>query len=72
MLQEKLNYYLGILESGELYEKFPETLNYKIIIEVDGLYPLSKDALEFYEKAKSAIKGFGFELTFRLSRNARN
>lgn len=72
LLQEKLNYYLGILESDELCEKFPKTRNYKIINEVDGLYPLSKDAQEFYEKAKSAIKGFGFELTFRLSRSARN
>lgn len=47
LLQDKLNYYLGILEGDGLYEKFPRTRSYKVIIEVDGLYPLSESALEF-------------------------
>jgi hypothetical protein len=66
LLQSKLNYYLGILESGELYQKFPKSKIYKVIIEVAGTYVLSKDAEEFYEKAKKAINGFGFELKFRM------
>ena len=67
LLQGKLNYYLGVLESGEFYEQFPKSGAYKIIIEVNGLYPLSKNAHEFYEKAKTSIEGFGFELKFRLA-----
>jgi hypothetical protein len=67
LLQSKLNYYLGILESGELYQKFPMSKIYNVIIEVVGTYVLSKDAEEFYEKAKKAINGFGFELRFRLN-----
>jgi hypothetical protein len=72
LLQDKLNYYLAVLESGEFYEKFPKTKTYKIIIEVTGTYPLNKDAEEFYEKAKRAINGFGFELIFRISSSQMN
>ena len=67
LLQEKINYYLGILESGELWTKFPQFAGRQIDIEVVGKYKLSKRAEEFYDKFRAAIEGFGFKLLFRWS-----
>ncbi|MBV9644349.1 MAG: hypothetical protein JO334_12315 [Verrucomicrobia bacterium] len=71
LLQDKLNYYLDVLDSGDVYNKVPKAKIYKVIIEITGLYPLSKAAEEFLAKAKNVIETLGFELKFRLSPNAK-
>ena len=70
LLQDKLNYYLDVLGSNDIYNKLPKAKFYKIIIEITGLYPLSEGAEEFFTKAKNAIESLGFDLKFRLSSNA--
>jgi len=70
ILQDKLNYYLDILDGPDFYNKVQRAKLYKIIIEITGSYPPSSAAEEFLAKARSAIAGLGFELKFRLSSKA--
>jgi hypothetical protein len=66
LLQRKLNAYLRFIESRELYEKFPETSERPVVIQITSKFPMSKKAELFYERAASAIHNAGFKLTFKL------
>jgi hypothetical protein len=67
VLQEKINVYLSFIESGEIYEKYPDAKDRPIRIEVVFKYqPTSKAHL--LSKAKSIVEGDGFGFGFeRLS-----
>jgi len=52
LLQEKLNRYLALIESGELFEKFPDAKGQKLILNIMGKYPLSKQATFFSKRPK--------------------
>jgi hypothetical protein len=64
-LQEKLNSYLALIETGQLYRDWPKTVGRKIIIEVLGKSPLSEEARKFYRLAEKAIEDAGFSLRFK-------
>jgi hypothetical protein len=64
VLQDKLNTYLGFVESGQLYAKYPRAVGKKIIFEVMGKFPLSEEASKFYRLAGKAIQDAGFSLQF--------
>ena len=67
LLQEKINKYLAGIESGELYEKFPEAKKgQKLIIQIAAVYSLGKQATFFFNKAKDFLSEAGYELRFRL------
>jgi hypothetical protein len=66
LLQEKLNAYLRFIESGELYQKYPETNERPVIIQITSKFPMSKKAEVFFEKAAGAIDNAGFKLMFKL------
>jgi hypothetical protein len=68
LLQSKLNAYLRFIEGGELHQKFPETSERAIIIQVVGKFPMSKQAGIFFETVRAAIDGTGLKLQFRLLR----
>ncbi|MDG0025359.1 DUF6572 domain-containing protein [Trinickia sp. Y13] len=68
LLQEKLNAYLGFIESGELVKRFPEASGRQIVINVVGKFPLSETAQAFFERAGTAIETAGFKLRFSLLR----
>jgi hypothetical protein len=68
LLQEKLNAYLRFIESGQMYEERPDTKDQKVIIDLVGKFPLSKQAGLFFEKARALIHNAGFKLQFRLLR----
>jgi hypothetical protein len=61
-LQEKLNAYLRFIESGEVYEKFPETRERRLVIEVFLKFPVPQAAQWFFTKSAAVIEkaGFGF------------
>lgn len=67
MLQTKINSYLAFIESGEIYEKYPEHIDKSVIIIVLGKYPLSDKAKEFYEKASCILANVSFLLRFEYS-----
>ena len=66
LLQEKINSYLRFVESGEVYIKFPEAKERKIIFDIIGKYPLSKLGEQFFSHAKNTIINAGFDLTFNV------
>jgi Family of unknown function (DUF6572) len=67
LLQNKLNAYLSFIESGELLTKVPDAKGRRIVINIAGKFPLSKNAEAFFRKAKSAVEDAGFRLQFSLT-----
>jgi hypothetical protein len=51
LLQEKINAYLGFIESGDLYTQYPLAYGKQIVINVVGKYDLTEEAIEFYAEA---------------------
>jgi hypothetical protein len=66
LLQDKINLYLSYIESGEIYEKYPESKNLEKKIRVVGQYPLNEEAYKFYDISKKIIRKAGFYLEFNL------
>jgi hypothetical protein len=66
LLQEKLNAYLRFIESGELYENYPETSERPVVIQITSKFPMSKKAEFFFERASIMIQDAGFKLAFKL------
>lgn len=70
LLQEKLNTYLRFIESGEIYQERQHLKVRKHVLKVVGLYPLPKEAEEFYQRVRSALQEIGLELDFELNEHA--
>jgi hypothetical protein len=66
LLQSKLNAHLAFIESGEILKKVPEAKGRRVIINVVGKFQLSRQSRIFFEKARAAVEGAGFELRFSL------
>lgn len=66
-LQEKINTYLAVIESGQIQDEHPEIDMSKVCIEVVGKFPLTKEAEVFYSRASLFLKNVGVRLYFRLS-----
>lgn len=47
LLQEKINLYLGFIESDEVYERYPEVKGYRFVIKILGKYLLLNGAKNF-------------------------
>jgi SMI1 / KNR4 family (SUKH-1) len=63
-LQDKLNAYLTVIETGELYTELPRAVGRKIVGVVMGKFPLSEEAKKFYRLAGKFIEDLGFSLRF--------
>jgi len=66
LLQEKLNVYLRFVESGEVFEKIPEAVGKKIVINLVGKFPMSVEGKKLFQLAGSAIRHAGLDLQFQL------
>jgi hypothetical protein len=64
-LQEKLNAYVRYVQSGEIYQKWPDAAGKPILIEVVVKHAVPKESLWFFEKATAAIMGAGFKFRVR-------
>lgn len=64
VLQEKINTYLAFLDSGEIYEKYPEAKGRPIKIEVMFHYQLNPEAYSFLAKIKSIVEDAGYNFRF--------
>jgi len=65
-LQEKLNAYLRFLESGEIFQKFPDAHGRQARIHIALLHAIPPENLWFFEKAESAVEKAGFRFSFAL------
>jgi hypothetical protein len=64
LLQNKLNTYLEFVEGGQLEAGFPKARGKEVIVKMTGTYPLSEQALKFFNLAKGRISELGFGLRF--------
>ena len=64
ILQDKINAYLAFVESGEIYEKFPETRSRPIRIEVVFQHKPNPEGFLFLSKAQSIVESAGFGFHF--------
>lgn len=65
-LQDKLNDYLTFIESGELYQNFPDARGREIEIQVICKHmPPADDVLPFLEHAANKIRGAGIRFSLR-------
>ena len=65
-LQEKINCYLGFVESGELEDAYPEAVGRRRRIEVVfKCEPPDSVALGFLAEAASTLRGVGLEFGWR-------
>ena len=72
VLQEKINSYLAALESGELYKKYPDAINRKLIILVVTLYEPSTVGQMFLNRVKSSLEELGYAFEFRTLGKSEN
>ncbi|VVE51592.1 hypothetical protein PMO31116_04693 [Pandoraea morbifera] len=62
LLEEKLNAYLGFVESGEIYSVYPDAKGRRISISLVARFRPNADAESFIEHARSVAAMYGAEL----------
>ncbi len=65
ILQEKINRYIGFIETGELREKYPEAEGQPIRVDVVYKYPPGEDGDRFLRLASETFEKAGWSLTWR-------
>ena len=68
-LQAKLNAYLAFVESGEIFEKFPDAVGKPVEMRVIFLCPPDGAGAQFLGRAKDAIETAGFALSYQVGLN---
>jgi hypothetical protein len=68
LLQDKINTYLRFIENGEVFRKVPEAKGRGIVVNIVGKFPLSQNAIRFFELARTTMEGVGVRLQFDLMR----
>jgi hypothetical protein len=63
LLEDKINGYLSFIESGQIYEDYPEAINREIRIRTALKYEPNAEGVGFLEKCREIINnaGIGFE-----------
>jgi Ni,Fe-hydrogenase maturation factor len=64
MLQEKLNLYLSFIESGEIYETYPQSKNRTLKIGIRFKNQIPKACEVFLQRALEIITEAGFNLEY--------
>ena len=66
-LQEKINSYVAFIESGELYDAFPESKGKSVkIIEVYFKYDLPEQAFYFLKQVSDMLKSINIGLKYKV------
>lgn len=68
-LQNKINAYLSFIESGNIYQEYPNAKERNIVIEVIAKYEASNDAKLFLDKVKEILLSAGYQFGFRVLKN---
>lgn len=66
LLQDKINAYLDAIESGSIYESYPNAKNRTFQISIAFKYPPNKDAINFLEKVNEILQQSGYELKYYI------
>ncbi len=65
-LQSKLNAYFGFIESGQIYETYPEAVGRLLRIDIVSRYPMPDAALTFLEKVSAVASELNLTVTQRV------
>lgn len=65
-IQEKLNSYLAFIESGEIYDTYPNAKGKVIAIKVMCMYPPDDEGRVFFEKCREVINSAGFNFFYAV------
>jgi hypothetical protein len=65
-LQRKLDAYLAFIETGQVFDVYPEAEGARVVIDVVTSTPLAASGLELLGLAKTVAKGFGAAVTHRV------
>lgn len=66
LLQEKINAYLMAMESGQLQESYPASINRKIVISVALKYVPDETGMSFLSKANEVLSKAGYEFNYYI------
>lgn len=66
LLQEKINIYLSFIESGEIYETYPNAKNRVVEIKIYFKHELVESGFDFINNAKTIIEESGFKLSHKI------
>lgn len=64
LLQEKINAYLAVIESGEINDIYPESENRNFQIDIVFKYFPNEDAIDFLTKVKDILLQAGHNLHY--------
>jgi glycerophosphoryl diester phosphodiesterase len=66
LLQDKINFYLGAVESGELLKKYPDAEGRNIKLEIFFKYAPHEQAVSFLEQAEAFLTKAGYGFSYNL------
>jgi len=66
LLQDKINAYLQFIESGQIFEDYPNAVGRELVIEIAMKHEPTSEAISFLEKVKEVIEGAGFGFKWKV------
>ena len=63
-LQDKINSYFNVLQSGQIYESYPSAVGKKIMIQIVFKFLPNNKGEEFLAKVKEFIEGNGYDFNY--------
>lgn len=66
ILQDKINSYLGYLESGEMSESYPQGKGRRVRIDIICKHEPPEPAIEFFKKAEPVVEECGASLSWHV------
>ena len=70
VLQDKINRYLGFIDSGELLEEYPNAVSRPVRIDVCCKYQPADDGQRFLAQAREVIERAGWSFSWRVPEKA--
>jgi hypothetical protein len=67
ILQDKINLYLGFIESGDIYESYPDSKGRNLEIKIYSKYDIPEIGIKFINKAYEVITEAGFTLSCEIT-----
>lgn len=65
-LQEKLNAYFGFVESGQIYDTYPEATGKHLRIDIVSRYPMPEAGYDFLAKASAVASELKMTISHRV------
>jgi hypothetical protein len=71
LLQKKLNRYLAFVESGEIFENYPDAKDRQVVFKVVFQFPPDELGRAFLARVKSVVESAGYSLIEEVFTGAR-